>query len=87
MDYPSCEQKSCINWKNRRCSLKSPEKSATSCLDFEDSVDFLRLKADARKGTLTREKEHLAKHLNILETILSCPERKYVYFLFLELFF
>jgi hypothetical protein len=32
--------------------LKDPEKSGDSCLDFEDAMGFLRLKADAIKGTL-----------------------------------
>ena len=50
--YPFCERKSCINWKEGCCSLKAPEKSGDSCLDFEDAMDFLRLKADAKKGTL-----------------------------------
>jgi hypothetical protein len=53
MGHPSCKQKSCINWKDGRCSLRNPEKSGESCLDFEDSMDFLRLKADAIKGTLS----------------------------------
>jgi hypothetical protein len=52
MDYASCEKKSCINWKEGHCSLCNPEKEGNSCLDFEDATDFLRLKADAVKGTL-----------------------------------
>ena len=42
----------CVNWKDGRCSLKDPEKSGGSCLDFEDAMDSLRLRADAVKGTL-----------------------------------
>ena len=52
MDHPSCERKNCINWKEGRCSLFNPEKSGDSCLDFEDAMDALRLKADAIKRTL-----------------------------------
>jgi hypothetical protein len=32
--------------------LKKPEKSGNSCLDYEDAMDFVRLKADAIRGTL-----------------------------------
>ena len=46
-------QKTCINYKEGRCSLTSPEKVDNACLDFEDTADFLRLKADAVKGTLS----------------------------------
>jgi hypothetical protein len=52
MDYPACERKNCINYKNGRCTLKSPEITEGACLDFEDAMEFLRLKADAVKGTL-----------------------------------
>jgi hypothetical protein len=52
MDYPFCEQKMCIHWKEGRCTFKTPEKNGVSCLDFEDEMDFIRLKADAIKGTL-----------------------------------
>ncbi|MFA5363973.1 MAG: hypothetical protein WC325_02185 [Candidatus Bathyarchaeia archaeon] len=52
MDYPLCERSNCINWKNGRCTLKDPEKNGNSCLHYEDALDFLRLKADAIKGTL-----------------------------------
>jgi len=52
LDYPFCERKNCINWKEGLCSLKRPEKSGEACLDFEDAMDFLRLKADAIRGTL-----------------------------------
>jgi len=52
LPFPLCERKNCINWKEGRCSLKDPEKSGDSCLDFEDAMDALRLKADAIKGTL-----------------------------------
>jgi hypothetical protein len=53
MDYPFCETKNCIHWIDGRCSLKTPEKATNACLDFEDTMDFLRLKADAIKGTLS----------------------------------
>ncbi len=52
MDYPVCEKSGCINWKKGQCRLKAPEKNGEFCLDFEDVTDFLRLKADAIKGTL-----------------------------------
>ncbi len=52
MDNPVCDKKSCINWKEEHCTLKNPEKNDNSCLDFEDAMDYLRLKADAVKGTL-----------------------------------
>jgi hypothetical protein len=52
MDYPLCERSNCINWKNGHCTLKDPEKNGTSCLHYEDELDFLRLKADPIKGTL-----------------------------------
>ena len=52
MDYPLCNRKNCINWKKGRCSLKDPEKEGHSCLHYEDTLDSLRLKADATKGTL-----------------------------------
>lgn len=32
--------------------MKAPEKNGNGCLDFEDAMDYLRLKADAIKGTL-----------------------------------
>jgi hypothetical protein len=32
--------------------LKNLEKNGDSCLEFEDAIDFLRLKADAIKGAL-----------------------------------
>ena len=48
----SCDKKSCINLKEGNCSLTNPEKVDNECLDFEDAMDFLRLKADAIKGTL-----------------------------------
>jgi len=53
MDYPPCERKNCINWKQGHCSLSNPEKVNGECLNFEDAIDFLRLKADAVKGTLS----------------------------------
>jgi hypothetical protein len=49
----SCDKKSCINWKEGHCSLTDPEKAGYACLDFEDATDFVRLKADAIKGTLS----------------------------------
>ena len=52
MDYPLCERTNCINWKKGRCALKDPEITGDSCLDYEDAMDALRLKADAIKGTL-----------------------------------
>lgn len=52
MDYPLCERGSCINFKNGRCRLKEPEKNGDSCLDYEDAMDALRLRADAIRGTL-----------------------------------
>jgi len=53
MDFPACNRKDCINWKEGYCSLKSPEKNGDACLDYEDAMDFLRLKADAVRGTLS----------------------------------
>jgi hypothetical protein len=52
VDHPACEKKSCINWKKGHCSLCNPEKVGDGCLDFEDAMDALRLRADAVKGTL-----------------------------------
>lgn len=52
MDHPKCDHSNCINWKEGRCALKDPEKEEDSCLDFEDSMDYFRLRADAIKGTL-----------------------------------
>jgi len=52
LDYPFCERMNCVNWKDGRCSLKDPEQSGAACLDFEDAMDALRLKADAIKGSL-----------------------------------
>ena len=52
VDYPSCERTNRANWKEGRCALKNPEKSGNSCLDYEDAMDFVRLKADAIRGTL-----------------------------------
>ncbi len=48
----SCDKKTCINYKEGRCSLSNPEKVSDSCLNFEDEMDSLRLRADAIKGTL-----------------------------------
>jgi hypothetical protein len=50
--FPVCERKDCINWGEGHCRLKNPEKNNGSCLDFQEAMDFLRLKADAIKGTL-----------------------------------
>jgi hypothetical protein len=52
VDYPACERKNCINWKEGHCTVKDPEKYADSCLNYEDAMDALRLRADALKGTL-----------------------------------
>ncbi len=52
MDYPQCERKTCINWKDGHCALKNPEKNGDSCLHYEGAMDALRLKADAIKGSL-----------------------------------
>ena len=52
MSKVSCDKKTCINYKEGHCSLNSPEKVGNECLDFEDAMDALRLKADAIKGTL-----------------------------------
>ncbi len=52
MDFPVCNRKNCINWKEEHCSLKNPEKYEAACLEFEDAQDALRLKADAIKGQL-----------------------------------
>ncbi len=48
----NCDKNSCINNKKGKCLLSDPEKVGESCLDFEDAMDALRLKADAVKGTL-----------------------------------
>lgn len=50
--YPFCNKKNCINWKDGKCSLSKPERVGDDCLDFDDAMDFLRLKADAIRGTL-----------------------------------
>jgi len=52
VDHPLCERSECVNWKKGRCALKDPEKEGDSCLNYEDEMDSLRLKADAIKGTL-----------------------------------
>jgi hypothetical protein len=52
VDHPICERANCINWNNGYCTLKDPEKNQDACLDYEDSMDCLRLRADAVKGTL-----------------------------------
>jgi hypothetical protein len=48
----SCDKRACINYTDGACSLVNPEKADEECLDFEDAMDFLRLRADAIKGTL-----------------------------------
>lgn len=52
MSFPNCDKKTRIPRKDSHCDLKDPEKSGDSCLDFEDAMDFLRLRADAVKGKL-----------------------------------
>ena len=52
MDCQLCYRTDCINWKNGRCSIKDPEKYQKACLHYDDTLDNLRLKADAIKGTL-----------------------------------
>ena len=36
-----------------KCTLIDPERTDNYCLHFEDSMDSLRLKADALKGSLS----------------------------------
>ena len=52
MSYLDYERKDCVNWKNGAYTLSNPESAGEECLDFEDTIDFLRLKADAIRGTL-----------------------------------
>ena len=52
MDHPLCDRLNCINWRNGSCALKDPEVEGNSCLNYEDEMDSLRLKADPIKGTL-----------------------------------
>ncbi|MCW4030436.1 MAG: hypothetical protein NWE92_12415 [Candidatus Bathyarchaeota archaeon] len=52
MSQLSCDRKTCINNKDGHCTLTNPEKFGDSCLDYEDAMDFLRLKADPIRGTL-----------------------------------
>ena len=52
VDYSMCGRNNCINWKDGHCTLKDPEKNGDFCLDYEDSMDALRLKADPIRGTL-----------------------------------
>ena len=52
LDKVFCDKKTCINYKDGYCSLKDPEKVGDDCLEYEDTLDFLRLKADAIRGTL-----------------------------------
>ncbi len=59
MDHPLCDHPNCIHWKDGRCELKDPEKEEDHCLNFEDAMDSLRLKADALKGTLSGASEFL----------------------------
>ncbi len=53
MAHPACTKSNCINCKENHCKLCNPEKVNEDCLDFEDLMDFLRLKADAMRGTLS----------------------------------
>jgi hypothetical protein len=41
-----------MHHKDGYCSLANPEKVGADCLDYEDAMDFLRLKADAIRGSL-----------------------------------
>lgn len=52
MEHHSCDRQNCLNWKNERCVLKDPENEKGTCLNYEDVMDFLRLKANAIKGSL-----------------------------------
>jgi len=47
-----CDKKTCINYKEGHCSLANPEKVSSECLDYEDAMDFFRLKADSIRGSL-----------------------------------
>ncbi len=53
IELPSCEKKSCTNWKEGYCSLSNAEKVNGDYLDFQDAMDYLRLRADPIKGTLS----------------------------------
>ena len=53
MNHPTCDKTSCILWKKGKCALIDPERTDNYCLHFEDSMDSLRLKADAIKGSLS----------------------------------
>jgi hypothetical protein len=48
----SCDKKSCINNKEGYCALSNPEKTGDSCLEYEDAMDFFRLKTDVVRETL-----------------------------------
>ncbi|MCL2359860.1 hypothetical protein [Candidatus Bathycorpusculum sp.] len=52
MSQISCDKKNCVNNKNGFCSRANPEKEGDSCIDYEDEMDFTRLKADTIRGTL-----------------------------------
>ncbi|MEJ2243331.1 MAG: hypothetical protein P8X87_02155 [Candidatus Bathyarchaeota archaeon] len=52
MDYQLCDKENCLNWNKGHWSLKDTEKDEDSCLHYDDTLDNLRLKADAIKGTL-----------------------------------
>jgi len=52
MAYPECDRKTCINWENGYCMIKDPEKTESACIDYEDALDFLRLRVDVIKGSL-----------------------------------
>ncbi len=53
LDHPPCAKSNCLNWTVGHCKLYNPEKVDGGCLDFEDVMDFLRLKADAVRGKLS----------------------------------
>jgi hypothetical protein len=48
----SCNKKNCDNNKDGFCSRVNPEKEGDNYIDYEDEMDFIRLKADAIRGTL-----------------------------------
>ncbi|MCL2477445.1 hypothetical protein [Candidatus Bathycorpusculum sp.] len=52
MSRISCDKKNCVNHIEGYCSLSNPEKEGNSCIDYEDEMDFTRLKVDVARGTL-----------------------------------
>jgi len=48
-------KETCIKYKEGHCSLANPMKLNIDSLDFVDAMDFLRLKADRKKGRLNRK--------------------------------